>query len=88
MARKIAKGYSLDQEGVATGSFTFGKGALAQSLFGANGVTTDAQWSTLMASVFSAANWPGVNATSLAFIRGFFQTLVNVGLASGPGSSK
>lgn len=44
-----------------------------------NGVMTDGQWNTAMAQLFSAANWPGVNATSLAFLRSFFVQYVHVG---------
>ncbi len=46
----------------------------------ANGVTTDPQWNTAMATIFSSANWPGVNATALAFLRSFFVQYVHVGV--------
>jgi hypothetical protein len=46
---------------------------------GVRGVTTDAQWQTAMATIFSAANFPGVDPTALAFLRSFFVQLVHVG---------
>ena len=46
----------------------------------AQGVSADPGWNTAMASIFSAANWPGVNATSLAFLRSFFVQYVHVGV--------
>lgn len=45
----------------------------------ARGVMTDAQWATAMSTLFSAANWPGVNAQSLAFVRMFFTKFIGVG---------
>lgn len=45
----------------------------------AQGVSADIGWNTAMASIFSGANWPGVNATSLAFLRSFFVQYVHVG---------
>lgn len=46
---------------------------------GARAVTNDAQWSTAMNTLFSAANFPGVDATALAFLRSFFIQFVHVG---------
>ena len=46
----------------------------------AQGVSADAGWNTAMQSIFSAANWPGVNASSLAFLRSFFIQYVHVGI--------
>lgn len=46
----------------------------------ANGVSGDPGWNTAMATLFSSANWPGVNATSLAFLRSFFVQYVHVGV--------
>ena len=46
----------------------------------ANGVNADAGWNTAVANLFSSANWPGVNATSLAFLRSFFVQYVHVGV--------
>jgi hypothetical protein len=69
---------ALDIVALRTAAHDFGRtSALAISLFGAGGVTTDVQWSTLMDNVFSTANWPGINASSLGFVRGFFKALVN-----------
>jgi hypothetical protein len=46
----------------------------------ARGVTTDPQWNAAMAAIFSAANFPGVDATALAFLRSFFVQFVHVGI--------
>lgn len=46
----------------------------------ANGVNGDPGWNIAMATLFSSANWPGVNATSLAFLRSFFVQYVHVGV--------
>ena len=45
----------------------------------ARGVTNDAQWNTAMNQIFSAAAFPGVDPTSLAFLRSFFIQYVHVG---------
>lgn len=45
---------------------------------GSRGVMTDAQWTTAMATLFSAANFPGVDATALAFLRSFFSKLCHL----------
>lgn len=45
----------------------------------ARGVTNDAQWTTAMNQVFSAAAFPGIDPTSLAFLRSFFIQFVHVG---------
>lgn len=71
-------GVAFDIEAVRDAAGDFAKGALAVSLFGANGATTDAQWSTLMADVFSNARTPNWDATTRVFVRTFFQKLVNL----------
>ena len=71
-------GVAFDVDAVRDAAASFAKGVLAVSLFGANGATTDAEWTTLMANVFSAANTPGWTATSRNFVRGFFEKLVNL----------
>lgn len=56
----------------------FARGTLAVSLFGAGGAKTDAQWATLMADVFSTTRTPGWDALTRAFVRGFFEKLINL----------
>jgi O-methyltransferase involved in polyketide biosynthesis len=46
----------------------------------ARGVATDAQWSSSMATLFAAANSPGMDPTALTFLRTFFQQIVHVGV--------
>lgn len=81
-------GVVLDDVAVATAAFNLSKMPIAVNLFGANGVTTDAQWSVLMDNIFSTTKWPGVHAGSLAVLAGFFKALVNVTPNVGPGSNK
>jgi hypothetical protein len=50
---------------------------------GLRGVTTDAQWATAMGQIFSAAAFPGVDPTSLTFLRQFFIQVVHVGTQVG-----
>lgn len=45
---------------------------------GSRGITTDAAWTTAMNTLFSAANFPGIDATALAFIRSFFAKLCHL----------
>ena len=71
-------GVAFDPSAVRDGAGSFARGTLAVSLFGAGGAKTDAQWTALMAEVFSAARTPGWDATTRAFIRGFFEKLVNL----------
>jgi len=46
----------------------------------ARSVTTDAQWNSAMQTVFSTTAFPGVDPTSLAFLRSFFVQVVHVGV--------
>lgn len=64
--------------GLLTSRATHAHATSQQAL--ARGVTTDAQWNTAMGTIFSAANWPGVDPTALAFLRSYFVQVVHVGI--------
>ena len=83
MAERVG-GVVLDNVAVAEAAFAFSKGTLAVSLFGSNGVTTDAQWSTLIDTLFTTGSVPD----RWEFIRSFFNSLVTIKPAIGPGSDK